>query len=119
VALSGGLSNPSFKDLLQCLTANASDQERRRPASNRSGWADGRRKFASVSAVVVSVLRQTKSEMRAKDIHTEVERVLGGTVSRYTVSDYLLKRSKGPTPLFTQTRRGYYRLRQLSDGSAS
>lgn len=57
--------------------------------------------------------------MRVKDIHAEVEQILGGTVSRYTVSDYLLKRSKGARPLFTQTRRGHYRLTQLSDGPAS
>lgn len=56
--------------------------------------------------------------MRVKAIHAEVQHVLGGSVSRYSVSDYLLTRSKGPRPLFVRTRHGHYRLvRGLEDGS--
>jgi hypothetical protein len=56
------------------------------------------------------VLSETDSEMRLRDIHTEVERVLGGRVSFQSVADYLLKRSKGPRPPFVRTRYGHYRL---------
>ena len=43
-------------------------------------------------------------------VREEVERLLGGPVSRFSVSDYLLVRSKGSRPLFVKTRRGHYRL---------
>ncbi len=76
----------------------------------RAGWLDGRRKFGTVGGAVVSVLAQTDSEMPVRAIRAEVQRILGGDVSRHSVSDYLLTRSKGPKPLFVRTRYGHYRL---------
>lgn len=108
MVLSGGLSNHPFNDLLQFLTPQDSDQASPRPP--RIGWPDGRRKFGTVGGAVVAVLKEAGSEMRVKEVHAEVERVLGGQVSRYSVSDYLLSRSKGPRPLFVRTRHGHYRL---------
>ena len=110
MVLSGGLSNHSFADILQCLTRDTSDQRRHSSSSAPAGWPDGRRKFGTVCGAVVSVLAQADSEMRVKAIHAEVERLLGGSVSRYSVSDYLLTRSKGARPLFVRTRHGHYRL---------
>lgn len=48
--------------------------------------------------------------MAVKDIRARVETILGGSVSRHSVIDYLIKHSKGPSPLFERTRRGHYRL---------
>ncbi|MBA3583981.1 MAG: hypothetical protein H0W36_05530 [Gemmatimonadetes bacterium] len=48
--------------------------------------------------------------MRAKAIHEEVERLLGGPVSRFSVSDYLLTRAKSQNPPLERTRRGHYRI---------
>jgi len=53
--------------------------------------------------------------MRIKTIHAEVERALDGRVSFQSVADYLIKRSKGPRPLFVRTRYGHYRLRRLNE----
>ena len=72
---------------------------------------DGRRKFGTVSGAILAVLAEADSEMRVKTIHYDVERALGGRVSRYSVSDYLLTHSKGPTPLLIRTRHGHYRLK--------
>ena len=119
MVLSGGLSNHSFAELLQCLTRDTSDQRRHSSSSARAGWPDGRRKFGTVGRAVVSVLTQTDSEMRVKAIHAEVERLLGGSVSRYSVSDYLLTRSKGARPLFVRTRHGHYRLLRPERASQS
>ena len=110
MGLSGGLSNHSFADLLQFLTADGSDQAPRRPDKRPSGWSDGRRKFGTVSGAIIAVLASADSEMRMKAIHAEVERSLGGSVSFQSVADYLIKRSKGPEPLFVRTRYGHYRL---------
>jgi hypothetical protein len=41
--------------------------------------------------------------------------VLGGSVSFQSVADYLIKRSKGPKPLFVRTRYGHYRLLRSSE----
>ena len=75
-----------------------------------SGWSDGRRKFGTVSAAIVKVLAQSGNEMSVKSIREEVEAIVGGTVSRFSVSDYLLTHSKRSKPLFTRTRHGHYRL---------
>jgi hypothetical protein len=48
--------------------------------------------------------------MRLREIHADVERLLGGKVSFQSVADYLVPRSKGPKPLFVRTRYDHYRL---------
>lgn len=63
----------------------------------------------------MAVLIRTDSEMRMKTIHAEVERELDGNVSFQSVADYLIKRSKGPRPLFVRTRYGNYRLLRSSE----
>jgi len=98
MVLSGGLSNHSFRDLLQCLTGERTRQDPPRAKKPTAGWPDGRREFGTVSAAILAVLAEADSEMRVKAIHHAVEQVLGGRVSRYSVSDYLLTRSKDPRP---------------------
>ena len=56
--------------------------------------------------------------MKVKAIREEVERRLGGDVSRFSVSDYLLTRSKGEKPLFARTRHGHYRLLHTGDDAS-
>ena len=55
-------------------------------------------------------LAQSGTEMSVLAIRAQVEALLGGSVSRFSVSDYLLTRSRGPKPLFIRMRRGHYRL---------
>jgi hypothetical protein len=115
MVLSGGLSNHSFADLLQCLTAEVSDQAPRRSAARPSGWSDGRRKFGEVSGAIKAVMAQNGGTMRMKTIHAEVEQLLGGEVSFQSVADYLLKNSKGSKPLFERPCYGHYRLLRLNE----
>ena len=61
---------------------------------------------------IVVVLAETGAEMRLRDIHAAVERKLGGSVALYSVADFLLRRSKGPKPLFVHSGYGLYRLRR-------
>jgi hypothetical protein len=56
------------------------------------------------------VLEQNGGEMSTKAIRKEVEAILDGRVSRFSVADFLLVRSKGDRPLFERTRFGHYRL---------
>jgi hypothetical protein len=110
VDLSGGLSNHPVRDLLQCLTGRRSDQDGFRRPKPRAGWPDGRRRFGTVSRAIIDVLAESSAEMSVRAIRAEVETLLGESVSRFSVSDYLLTRSKGPRPVFARTRHGHYRL---------
>jgi hypothetical protein len=110
MGLSGGLSNHSFTDLLQCLTGEGPVQAPRQADRERAGWPDGRRGFGTVGGAIIAVLSGAEWEMRMKVIHAEVEEELGGSVSVQSVADYLIRRSKGSRPLFVRTRYGHYRL---------
>ena len=96
--------------LSHSLTALDQDQEGV-AVTTTAGWPDGRRKFGTVRDAIVQVLTEAGGELRARDIQACVEELLGGKVSRFSVADYLLVRSKGANPLFERTRRGHYRLR--------
>lgn len=109
MGLRGGLSNRSFSDLFDCLISHECRKTTRKDAKP-AGWPDGRRKFGTVSAAIVRVLTEAGGDLRTKDIQAGVEALLEGPVSRFSVADYLRVRSKGSTPLFERTRRGYYRL---------
>src|SRR5439155_23496152 len=102
MVLSGGLSNPHFEDTIHSLIGDAAHQARCRRKKPSAGWPDGRRTFGSVGGAILAVLAQTDSEMRLKDIHVAVERLLGGRVSFQSVADYLLTRSKGLNPVFVR-----------------
>lgn len=111
MVLRGLLSN-LLSDSFQSLTSETSDQiptEEAEEVTPHAGWSDGRRKFGTVSRAIMLVLSEAGSEMRLKDIHAEVERLLGGRVSVHSVADYLYKKSRLPRPLFERTRRGHYR----------
>ncbi len=107
MALSGGLSNTSIQDLLQCLTEQRSDQAPRR--RKRAGWSDGRREFGSVGDAVLTVLMKAGRDLTAHEIRLEAERLLGSPVSRHSVAYQLQKRSKGREPSVIQTGGRYYR----------
>jgi len=109
MVLRGRLSNPEFRELLDCLTSYQPRKARRR-TKKRAGSPDGRRAFGTVSGAIIKVLTENESEMSVRAIRREVELLLGGSVSRFSVSDYLLTRSKGPKPLFQRTSWGHYRL---------
>lgn len=102
------LSHPLSGLLSHSLTGLKEDQDLPQ-IETTPGWPDGRRAFATVSSAIVNALAHGQ-EMSVKAIRSVVEDELGGPVSRFSVSDYLLTRSKGPNPVFVRTRHGYYRL---------
>ena len=110
MALSGGLSKTSIRDLLQCLTERRPDQERRsRP--RRAGWPDGRREFGSVGKAVLAVLAAADKDLTAQEIRHRAETLLGGAISRHSIAYQLQTRSKGSDPTIIQTDGRYYGLR--------
>jgi len=111
MVLRGGLSNHPLENLLQCLIGHGARKDPCLQPKANTGWSDGRRKFGTVSTAIVKVLAKSEAEMSVKAIREEVEALLGGSVSRFSVSDYLLTRSKGTEPLFIRTRHGHHRLK--------
>lgn len=117
MGLRGRLSNPPrpLADLFQYLTSGVSHQVRH---TQRVRQAPGEmRRLGDISRAIVNVLAEAGAEMRVRTIHAEVERVLGESVSFYSVADYVHRRSRGVRPLFERTRYGHYRL--LSDADSS
>jgi len=109
VVLSGGLSNLN-RGHIQSLIDRKGWKARRRKTTSHGGWPDGRRRQGSVAGAIIDVLERERFEMSVRAIREQVEQLLGGPVSRHSVGDYLLTRSKGPRPLFERTRYGHYRL---------
>jgi hypothetical protein len=89
----------------QCLTSKRLEGGR----NGKAAGPDGRRKFGSVSSASAAVLATVEGEMKVQDIRAAVEESVGGSVSRFSVSDFLLTRSKGSKPLFERRRHGHYR----------
>jgi len=106
----GVLSNRELTTLFQVLTARDWKQAGRRSTKNAPGSPDGRRSFGTVSAAIIAVLKGVDSDLRVRDIHQEVERLLDGPVSRSSIKNYLHKRSRSQRPLFETLGRGRYRL---------
>ena len=112
MVLRGQFSNPPrpLSDLLShSLTGLDQDQDLQ-DLKTTAGWPDGRRKFGTVSQAIVQVMTEAEGELSVREIRMGAERLLRGPVSRFSVCDYLLVRSKGSQPLFERTRRGHYRL---------
>jgi hypothetical protein len=108
--LIGRLSNHELTILFQRLTAHDWRQADP-PQRARHGIApDGRRKFGTIRDAIIQVLAQADSDLRVREIHTSVEEVLGGPVSRSSVKDYLRKGCRRRVPLFEYRGRDGYRL---------
>jgi hypothetical protein len=83
----------------------------KRPVGRPRGPA--RRKFGAVGDAVVQVLEEAGCGLRMMDIHLSVEELLGESVSRSSVKNYLARGTDGrKTPLFERVGHGRYRLRR-------
>jgi hypothetical protein len=112
MVLIGRLSNQDLTDLYQRLTARDWKQAPGRHTLAR-GIPDGRRKFGTVRDAIVAVLEQASDELRVRDIHAGVEKLLGEPVARSSVRDYLRKGCSRRTPLFEYHGSRGYRLARL------
>ena len=110
MGLTGALSNPGVTTRLQCLTAR--DWHKARPRRTIAhDPSDGRRRFGTVRDAIIHVLAEADSDLRVKDIHAGVEQLLGSSVSRSSIKNYMRKGCVSRhTPLFENPARGRYRL---------
>jgi hypothetical protein len=78
------------------------DRSSRRLQTNRN------RKFGTVGDAVVQVLARASCELRMIEIHTAVEELLAGSISRSSVKNFLAKGCQRRTPVFERTGHGRY-----------
>ena len=105
----GALSNPKLGSLLQSL-ARINWDGPRYARQTEAGWSDGRRRFGSVRDAIAQELARSESDLAVREIHAEVERILGSPVSRSSVKGYLHQGSRGNSGVFERLSRGRYRL---------
>ncbi len=110
VVLVGALSNPGLQDLFQRLTSQRRRKQRRPKLASIGPQPDGRRKFGSVSSAIVQVPTEAQSDMRAREVRAEVERLVGEQVPRASIKSYLHRGTYGSKPIFERVSHGRYRL---------
>lgn len=86
MVLIGRRSNHDLTTLFQRLTARDWKQVTRRHSSAGGVASVGTRKFGTVRDAIVAGLEQAGCELRVRDIHEGVEKLLGESVSNSSVS---------------------------------
>jgi len=106
------LSNTEFAGLLQRLTARDWKQAPRKRFEVGGVAPDGRRKFGQVNEFVLRVLRAEPTGPRVRDIHAQIEFLLGEPVSRSSVKSSVHRLFRGRNPQVARIARGRYTLRE-------
>ena len=110
MVLIGRLSNHDLTTLLQRLTDGDWKQTRRGHRFASGVAPDGRRKFGTVRDAIVAVLEEAEGDLRVRDIHDGVEKLLGEHVSTTSVKAYLRRGCSRRTPIFEYLGKRGYRL---------
>lgn len=103
-ALSNSEIQVQMERLAQKLEQIAASDARPRSSAR----SDRRLRSGLVPKAIMQVLGEAVEPMRMKDIHEEVELVLGRPVSRSAVKNWLAVHTGGKRPLFVRLERGRY-----------
>jgi hypothetical protein len=110
MGLLGCYSNPEIQGRLRRL----SEKLERLAASNApprpAARTDRRLRCGLVPGAIERVLSESVEPMRVRDVHAEVEELLGQTVSPSAVKNWLARHAAGDKALFLRLGRGRYRL---------
>lgn len=110
MGLLGCYSNQEIQGRLRQL----SEKLERLAASNASprpsARIDRRLRCGLVPKAIVQILSESADPMRVRDIHAEVEALLGQAVSSSAVKNWLARHTQGGQVLFIRLERGRYRL---------
>lgn len=110
MGLLGCYSNPEVQGRLRLLSEKLDRLAASNAAPRPSGRRDRRLRGGLVSQATERVLRQAAGPMRARDIHAEVEELLGRSVPVSSVKNWLAKQAQGEKPRLVRLDRGRYRL---------
>jgi hypothetical protein len=104
----GALSNHEILERLEHL-ATKLDQIEARGATPRPTIIARDVRVGAVPEAIMRVLADSVEPMRMCDIHVEVERLLGQSVTRSAVKNYLANHCRGEHARFVRLGRGRYR----------
>lgn len=107
--LIGALSNPDVRGRLPRVTAKL-DQIKAGGAARKPTTLTRILRVGDVSAAIMRVLGESVEPMRMRDIHLEVERLLGQPVGRSAIKNWLANNARGHSPKLVRLERGRYRL---------
>jgi hypothetical protein len=110
MGLLGCYSNPEIQGRLRQLSEKLARLAASNAAPRHSGRQDQRLRAGLVPQAIEQILREATSPMRARDIHAEVEDLLGKSVPVSSVKNWLAKHTRGERPRLIRLDRGRYRL---------
>jgi hypothetical protein len=110
MGLLGCYSNPEIQGRLRRLSEKLDRLAVSKAVPQRSARNDRRLRGGLVPKAIEQVLNQAAGPMRARDIHAEVEDLLGRSVPVSSVKNWLAKHAYGETPRLVRLDRGRYRL---------
>jgi hypothetical protein len=108
VEIFGALSNPEILERLERLATKLDHIETGGAAPRPTTLARSVR-VGAIPGAIMRVLADSVEPMRMRDIHAEVERLLGPSVTRSAVKNYLANHCQGEQPRFVRIARGRYR----------
>ncbi len=103
----GALSNPEIKEQLTRLTRKL-DQIEAGAAAPRPTTPVRNVRVGAVPEAIMRVLSASVEPMRMRDIHTEVEVLIGQPVSRSSVKNWLASHVRGEHAALVRLARGRY-----------
>jgi hypothetical protein len=110
MGLLGCYSNPEIQGRLRQLSEKLDRLTASNAAPRPSTRSDRRLRGGMVPRAIERVLSQATGPMRARDIHGEVEDLLGRAVPVSSVKNRLAKQARGEKPRLVRLDRGRYRL---------
>ena len=103
------LSNNRTEVLYQRLTARDWKQVQRPAPRPRDRTRNGKLKFGTVSAAVLSALAESGRPMRFIEIHRRVEELVGFAVAKGSVKEFLSAEVREGRTRFVRLSRGLYK----------
>jgi len=110
MGLLGCYSNHEIQERLRRLSEKLERLASSNAAPRPSARLDRRLRCGLVPQAITQVLTDSVEPMRVRDIHTEVEALLGQSVSPSAVKNWLARHARGDHALFVRLGRGRYRL---------
>jgi hypothetical protein len=110
VEIFGALSNPDVRERLERLEKKL-EQLQNVEVAPRPTILRRSLRVGAVPEAIMRVLADSVEPMRMRDIHAEVEALVGLSVSRSAVKNWLANHVRGEQALLIRLGRGRYRLR--------
>jgi hypothetical protein len=110
MGLLGSYSNPEIQGRIRHLSEKLDRLAASNAAPRPSARQDRKLRSGLVPKAIEGVLHEARGPMRARDIHAEVEQLLGRSVPASSVKNWLAKRVQAEDSRLVRLDRGRYQL---------